>query len=358
MALKTPDRYQLTTMPPAIEDYVSLDDPVRAYDAMIDAIGPDSLGLPKEWKKVGNSPYDPMTMLKLLVYGYSYGWRSSRKLERANKHNISFMWLMGGLKPDFKTIANFRKNNLDALKQALKQTARICYDLDLIDGNHLFVDGSKIRGNCSINQSKTKIRWEEKLGEVEEKIDEIIEESEKLDEEESDSIVKLDEDLKDARKLKAKIESVIEKGKVTDRKKINGTDTDAVDFKGRQGSHAGYNVQAVTDDKNGLIISTDVVSENNDINQFSNQINQAQETLGKQCEAAVGDSGYHYVDVLKEIGDQGVKVIVPSQKQAAENSKDEPFAQGKFHYDVDTGEYMYPEVKYLYRYHFFKKEKQ
>ncbi len=356
MALKTPDRYQVTAMPPVVEDYVSLDDPVRAYDAMIDAIGSEALGLPKEWKKVGNSPYEPMTMLKLLVYGYSYGWRSSRKLERANKHNISFMWLMGGLKPDFKTIANFRRNNLEVLKQTLKQTAKICYDLDLIDGNHLFVDGSKIRGNCSINQSKTKKRWEEKLGEVNERIEEIIKESERLDQEESDSIVKLDEELKDGRKLKAKIESILEKGKTIDRKKINGTDTDAADFKSRQGSHAGFNAQTVTDGKNGLIANVDVVSENNDLNQFSNQINQAQETLEKSCETAVGDSGYHYVDDLKEIGDQGVKVIVPSQKQAAKNPKDEPFAKEEFHYNIEADEYVCPEGKHLYRCHYLKKK--
>jgi len=101
----------------------------------VDALDFDEPGIVLDEHKVGNSTYDPKAMLKLLVYGYSYGFRSSRRLERAVHHNVSSMWLMGNLKPDHKTIANFRKNNKNALKKVLKQCARLYIKLDLIDGD-------------------------------------------------------------------------------------------------------------------------------------------------------------------------------------------------------------------------------
>ena len=111
MAYRHGNRGQMALLPQSIEEYVSKDDPVRAYDAFVEALDFDELGIEIDPNKVGNSQYDPRAMLKLFVYGYSYGVRSSRKLERETYHNISFIWLMGGLKPDHKTIAEFRRNN-------------------------------------------------------------------------------------------------------------------------------------------------------------------------------------------------------------------------------------------------------
>ena len=108
MAYRYGNRYQMALLPESIEDYVLKDDPVRAYDAFVEALDFNELGIEINPQKVGNSEYDPKAMLKLLVYGYSYGTKSSRKLERAIHHNLSFIWLVGGLKPDHKTIAEFR----------------------------------------------------------------------------------------------------------------------------------------------------------------------------------------------------------------------------------------------------------
>lgn len=150
MAYRYGERHQMDLLPPSVESYVSTDDPVRAYDAFVDAMDFNELGIAIKPHQIGCPSYDPKAMLKLLVYGYSYGIRSSRKLERATLHNISFMWLMGGLKPDHKTIAEFRRNNKSGLKCVLKQCARLCLKLDLIAGNTLFVDGTLIRANASI----------------------------------------------------------------------------------------------------------------------------------------------------------------------------------------------------------------
>lgn len=202
------DRIQMTLLPPCIEEYVGEDAPVRAYDAFVEALDFDKLGIRIDPDRVGNSSYDPRAMLKLLVYGYSYGVRSSRKLERETNYNLSFMWLMGGLKPDHKTIAEFRRNNKKALKGVLKQCARLCIKLDLIAGNTLFVDGTKIRANASIKNTWDKKKCERALKKIDKRIDEILSECESADEAEDDdcSHVAMNKELKDKKALKEKVE--------------------------------------------------------------------------------------------------------------------------------------------------------
>ena len=355
MALKTPDRYQTTYLPESIEEYVSQDDPVRAYDAIIDEIGHETLGLEKQWKKVGNSPYDPMSMMKLLVFAYSYGWKSSRKIERALYHNLAFIWLAGGLKPDHKTIAEFRRKHLNTLKTLLKQTARICIELKLIAGNVLFLDGSKIRGNASINQTKTIETLEKRLNHIDDRIDKLLDAIEAVDEDEApnESYVKMSKELRKQTALKEKIQAAVKKGKGKKQKKVNTSDPEAVDFKSRQGSHTGLNAQAVADEKYGLLVHVDVVDQNNDHNQFTNQINQANENLSTPCKSAVADAGYFVVDDLKVIVDEEIDVIVPSQKQAS-NKEDTPFDKEKFQYNEETNDYVCPEGKRL-SYSYFSK---
>ena len=115
MAYRCGDRYQMNLMPQSIEEYVTPANPVRVYDAFVEALNFQQLGIELNTDKVGNSEYDPRSMLKLLVYGYSYGVKSSRKLERECHHNLAFIWLMGGLKPDHKTIAEFRRRHKQSL---------------------------------------------------------------------------------------------------------------------------------------------------------------------------------------------------------------------------------------------------
>ena len=163
MAYRYGKRHEQSLFPASIEDYVPADAPVRAYDAFVDVLDFGDLGIELDSCKVGNSSYDPRGMLKLLVYGYSYGVRSSRKLERETHYNLSFIWLTGGLKPDHKTIAEFRRKHKEALSKVLKQCARLCLKLDLIAGNTLFVDGSKVRANASLSHHWTEDRCRKRL---------------------------------------------------------------------------------------------------------------------------------------------------------------------------------------------------
>ncbi len=350
------DRYQMEMLPPSIEDYVGADDPVRVYDEMIDAMNMDELGIVVNREKLGRASYHPAIMLKLLVYAYSYGWRSSRKIERALHHNLSFIWLAGGLKPDHKTIAEFRRNNKKALKNVLRQCALICLDLKLIEGNCLFVDGSKFRGSASIDQTKSREAWKRKLEALDERVSELLDECDKTDEKERGCFAKLSEELQNIEKRRGKIKRLL---KIMDEKglsKINGTDPDAVNFKSRQGSHAGFNAQIAVDDRHGLIVSCDAVSESNDFNQFSEQMERAAENLGEAPKIACGDAGYSKVDNLKKTTDKGIDVVVPSQRQSLREPKNDPFGKDKFVYDRANNQYVCPEGRIL-RYSHYSKTK-
>lgn len=344
MAYRTGNRDQMMLLPQSIEDYVGNGDSVRAFDAFVEALDFSKCGIIIDFRKVGNPEYNPKAMLKLLLYGYSYGFRSSRKLERAVYHNLSFIWLMGGLKPDHKTIAEFRRKNKRSIAKVLKQCARLCIDLGLIEGNTLFVDGSKFRANAGIKNTWTKARCEKSLKTLDERIEDIITECERIDNEEQEepSLVEMKEELQDKKILRSKVERILKKLEEEGQKSVNTTDGECTKVKDIHGIHAGYNVQSVVDEKHGLIVHTDVVRESNDRNEFAEQIDRANGTLGKKCSVACADAGYDNTDELKRIDDQGIKVIVPQRKHSS-HKKDVTFDKDKFRYDREKGCYICPE---------------
>lgn len=349
MAFKYPERDQKLMFPTSIEDYVAEDSPVRAYDAVVDLMDLPEMGIDIDENQVGNSAYDPRSMLKLLVYGYSYGIRSSRKLERAAVNNLSFIWLMGGLQPDHKTISQFRRNNKKALKKALQQIARMCIKLGLISGNTLFVDGTKIRANASNAQTWDSTRCVNELNKIDRRIEKILKECEQADHAEDGSVSQahLSEELSTEKKLRSKVKQIWRELEESENEQINSTDPDARIMKGTQGSHTSYNVQTVVDEEHGLIVSADAVDQSNDRGQFSAQIKQAEETLGKAPEAACADAGYSSVDDIEKISSD-IHVIIPSQRQSSKK-KPGPFDREKFRYDTEHDCYICPEGNKLYR---------
>jgi transposase len=348
MAYRYGNREQFGLFPQSIEDYVSTEDPVRVYDAFVEGVDFGELGIQIDEHQVGNSEYDPKAMLKLLVYGYSYGLKGARKLERACHHNVSFLWLMGGLKPDHKTIAEFRRRHKKALKQVLKQCVRLCIKLDLIAGNVLFVDGTKIRANAARAKTYDQARYEKMLGELDGRIEKLLEECERIDRQEEglESSVAMNKELIQAEGLKQKIKEVLKGFKDSGRKKINLTDPDCAVMHSVQGSHASYNVQSVVDDQHGLIVHAEAVSQTSDVNQLAEQIQQANQTLNKPCEVACADAGYADTAELKKIDDKRIKVVVPSQRQAL-HKEEKLFSKSHFRYDKEKDCYFCPEQNEL-----------
>src|SRR3989337_1270178 len=301
MAYKCRSREQITLFPQSIDEYIGEGHPVRAYDTFIEVLNPHEIDLEIDPHKVGNSAYDPKAMLKLVVYGYSYGIKGSRNLERATHENLTFIWLMGGLKPDHKTISEFRKNHKKALKLVLRQCARMCMKLGLIEGNILFIDGTKIRANASRGKNYSKGQYESKLAEIDKRIENLLEECDRIDEEEKEdgSLVKMEEELIDQRKLRERIKGILkeieERGELNKdgvARTTNQTDPDSALMRSIHVSHASYNAQTVVDDKSGLIVHADAVSETKDINQLSAQVQQAKEVMGKSCAVVCADAGF------------------------------------------------------------------
>jgi transposase len=348
MAIRYGNREQTTLLPASIDEYVSETDPVRVYDVFIDSLNFKELGIDLSDDRVGNTRYDPVAMLKLLVYGYSYGWRSSRKLERAIHHNLSFIWLMGGLQPDHKTIANFRCTSRKALSKVLKQCARLCLRLALIAGNTLFVDGTRLRANASLSHSWDKGRCQKMLVKLDKRIDEILNECDTIDNNESGntSLVSLHKELEGKSKLKKKVSSILQELEAEDKNSVNTVDPDCVSTRSTHGSFAGYNAQIVVDERHGLIANADVVNRNNDQCELANQVNQANEIAGNQCEIVVADGGYESYENFADLDEQGITVIVPTQ---AHNDHLEGFS-----YNKEDDYYICPEGHKL---HFIRIEK-
>lgn len=344
MAYRYGDRYQMELMPQSIEEYVSEDNPVRAYDCFVEALNFEQLGVKINPDKVGNAEYDPQTMLKLLVYGYSYGVKSSRKLERECYHNIAFIWLMGGLKPDHKTIAEFRRRNKKALKKVLHQCVRMCIKLDLIAGNVFFLDGTKIRANAGRNRTHDRAYYEKLLSRLDRRIEQLLVDCENADrnEEGLSSYVFMDKELAKSQNLQERIKEALASFESGNQKQINQTDHDCAIMHSIQGSHAGYNVQSVVDDEHGLIVQAEATVAVNDRNQFACQIDQANALMEKSCKTACADAGYADTDELETIDQQGITVIVPSQRQATDKEEG-PFSKSHFTYDKEQDCYFCPE---------------
>lgn len=348
MAYRNGNRNQLSLLPHSIEEYVAQDSPVRAYDAMVEALDFAELGIDINPHKIGNSEYHPKAMLKLLVYGYSYGVRSSRKLEQEIHNNLTFIWLLGGLKPDFKTIAEFRRKNKQALTRVLRQCARLCIKLNLIAGNVLFVDGTKIRANASRDATHDKNWYEQQLAAVDQRIEQLLEQCEAQDQREADlgSFACMDKELSTAERRKQKIEAALAEIDVTGRRTVNQTDPECAIMHSIQGSHASYNAQLVVDEKQSLIVHTEPVSDANDCNQFSRQIASANQLFKKPCAIACADAGYADTDELENTDSAGIKVIVPSQRQAL-HAEEGPFSKSRFTYDKEQDCYFCPQGRRL-----------
>ena len=260
---------------------------------------------------------------------------------------MSFIWLAGGLKPDHKTIAEFRRKNKEPLKNVIKQCARLCLKFNLIDGNTLFVDSTKMRANASLNNAWTEKKCNLYLKDIDAHIDSIFEECDNKDKEEDqrESFVKT-EAIKDMQNFKAEVKNILKELQEQKKNSLNTTDVDAVRISGIHGSYAGYNSHIVTDEKHGLIVNSDVVAANTDFNQFANQINQANETLEKECEAACADAGYNVIEDLKKIDDKDINVVVPSKNQVSKKEP-APFDKIHFKYDAKNDCYICPQGQIL-----------
>ena len=169
------DRHQATLFPERLDDYVAEDNPVRVIDVFIDVLDISGLGFKAEAAATGRPGYHPKTMLKLYVYGYLNRVQSSRRLEREAQRNVELMWLTGRLAPDFKTIADFRKDNGEAIRLVCREFVMLCRKLNLLSDTLVAIDGSKFKAVNSRDKNFTRAKMKRRLQEVEASIERYLE---------------------------------------------------------------------------------------------------------------------------------------------------------------------------------------
>lgn len=342
-------RSQHMLFPTSIDEYLPEDDPVRVYDACINEMNFAKLGIGLDPYKGGPDEYDPKTMLKIIVYGYAIGVRSSRKLELACHRDIAFVWLTGNLAPDYRTIARFRKEHSPSIRQVLREVVRLCIQWNLIEGNALFVDSTTMEANASLRKTFTPENIKNRLAKIDAHVDELLKETARLDEEQDSlgSLAKVDKELLNLETIRAGIKKVENELKEESLKELNTTDRDCVRVKSSGRCRAGYKAQSVVDGKNGLIVTTEVVASASDMHQLSRQVENASEVLGKKPQTAASDSGYASVDDVAKIPEE-ITVIMPSQQQVnKERTTDKEtnaknFTKDKFAYDPNSDSYTCP----------------
>jgi len=302
------EREQMILFPERLSDLVSDDNPVRVIDAFVEQMDFTKIGI-KEIKTLSARPgrpgYSPKHLLKLYIYGYFKRVRSSRRLMELCKTNIEVMWLLERLVPDFRTISDFRKDNIEAMKKVFKAFVRICVDLGLYSVEVGVQDGSKFRAVNSKDNCLTKNKLPKKIEMIEEKIEEYFKELDKCDTEENDSQEYSKEEIKEKIRMLNERKDIyneymrkMEEEGIT---QISLTDEDARLMKTANGGFdVCYNVQIMVDPQSHIIGNFQVTNNGNDKGLINQVTQEAKETLGVDIIEAVTDTGFEdREDILK-----------------------------------------------------------
>jgi transposase len=325
------DRGQSTLFPALLDDYVAEDNPVRAIDAFVDGLDLGKLGFTRvEALVTGRPSYHPATLLKLYIYGYLNRVPSSRRLERECQRNIEMIWLTGQLAPDFKTIADFRKDNGKAIREVCRAFVALCRELDLLSAASVAIDGSKFKAVNARDKNFTEAKMKRRLERIDESIARYMAQLETADRHGDavpeakvarlkDKIVKLKEEV-------ARLNAINAEMMKSDDKQVSLTDPDARSMatSGKDTGIVGYNVQTAVDTKNHLIVAHEVTNVGTDRHQLSSIAEQARTEMGVETLDAVADRGYYTSEEIRACEEAGIAVTLP--KPMTSNAK----AAGRF----------------------------
>jgi transposase len=292
------DRTQATLLPELLDDYVSDTNPVRVVDVFVDELDLVKLGFEGvEPASTGRPSYHPAILLKIYIYGYLNRIQSSRRLEREAQRNVELMWLTGRLRPDFKTIANFRKDNGKAIRSVCRQFVVICQQLGLFSEALVAIDGSKFKAINNRDRNFTSTKLQRRMEEIESSINRYLTALDTADRQEPSVAQARKERLTDKiTALKAQMKALKEIEGVIDQapdKQISLTDPDARSMRIRGSGVVGYNVQTAVDAKHHLIVAHEVTNNGSDRDQLSSMAIQARDAMGAQELTAIADRGYY-----------------------------------------------------------------
>lgn len=319
MKFKPYQQHQSTMFPNSIDELVPKGHLVRGIDKILEEI--NLFRLYKSYGEEGQPAYHPKMLIKILIYGYSIGVRSSRKIADKLGSDVYFMYLSGNQKPDFRTISDFRLNKREYLQDCFLEVLRVCKEMGMYTLGHISIDGSKIKANASKDSTYS----EEELIRYEKRIKKIIEESKEIDQSEDEKYGKdksgyeLPEEINTEKKLIKKIRQVKEKFKEEKQKeeklkRINTTDSDSRLMKtNSSGRDMCYNSQISVDSDNQIILACDVSKQSNDIHQFPSMYEKTKELTESEPKEVSADAGYYCGETYQYIESNEIDAYLPEK---------------------------------------------
>jgi len=341
------NRQQATMFPERLDDYISEDNSVRVIDVFIDSLDLSGLGFKTKAEKTGRPGYHPSTMLKLYVYGYLNRVQSSRRLEREAQRNVELMWLLARLAPDFKTIADFRKDNGAAIKSVCKEFVLLCKKLGLLATTCVAVDGSKFKAVNNSDRAFSKAKMERRLKKLDESIDRYLKEIKRIDGEDTKEAIntrgRLKERLSKVKEETKRLKLIEAELLASPDQQVSLTDPDAriMATRGRSSVMVGYNVQSAVDTENHLIVDHEVTNIGNDRAQLSKMALKAKETLGCDKMDVLADKGYFKGSEILACKNAGITAYIPKTDTSGKQSKG-LFVRRDFKYIEKDDEYVCP----------------
>jgi transposase len=341
------ERNQTLLFPERLEEYIAPDNPVRFLDAFVANLDLHALGFTKaHCADTGRPPYDPADLLKLYLYGYLHRVRSSRLLEAECHRNVEVIWLLGKLAPDFKTLADFRRDNLQPLQAVARQFTMLCRKLDLFGSQLVGIDGTKLAGVNSKDANFNEKKLQELLGRADARIAEYLQQLDQADATEpsapTPTRAELEHKIAALRERRDWHEELLAGLRAEDDTQVSVTDEHARRMRGGSGaSVVGYNVQAAVDEKHKLIAAADVTNQETDLRQLANMARQAKENLGVETLEVVADTGYCTTAEVVSCEHHGITAYVPKADSSA-NSAQGLFGKSQFHYDAQKDLYECP----------------
>src|SRR5271154_3343020 len=294
------DRRQTLLLPGALDDCVTGDNPVRVVEVFVDELDLGALGFEgMQPAATGRPAYHAATMLKIYLYGYLNRVQSSRRLEREAGRNIELMWLNGRLAPDFKTIANFRRDNGPAIRAACAQFVMLCRQLGLFTRAVVAIDGSKFKAVNNRDRNFTVAKVAKRLQQVDASIARYLAALDRADREESDvaeaKTTRIKDKIAGLRRQMQALKAMEQQVQAAPDKQVSLTDPDARSMatSGRGTGMVGYNVQTAVDTKHHLIVAHEVTNVGHDRSQLSAMAKQARSAMGIEQLTVLADRGYY-----------------------------------------------------------------
>ena len=342
------DRTQTVLFPERLDDWIHEDSTVRFIDVFVEGLDLSKLGFERATPAgVGRPGYRPTTLLKIYVYGYLNRVQSSRRLEAEAQRNIELIWLTGRLAPDFKTIADFRRDNGEAIGKVCKEFVLLCRRLKLFTDGIVAIDGSKFKAVNNRDKNFTDRKLEARIEQLEDSIKRYLVELDRADRDAAAVLPARVEHLKQKiAKVKQQIEALNEIGKqmkASEDGQISLTDPDARSMatSGRGTGIVGYNVQAAVDAKHHLIVAHEVTNVGHDRDQLAHMAKLARAATGQDDLIAVADKGYYEGHEILEAELAGVAVVVP-RPMTSNNAAKGLFDKRDFVYDDKADQYRCP----------------